>query len=232
MCGEKSRALRVWRYSWGSPPHTRGKECVLSGYAAEARITPAYAGKRRFCRCRCRPGTDHPRIRGEKASRSVCPWANVGSPPHTRGKVSDSFGSFLIIRITPAYAGKSLSHTVYANKGSNHPRIRGEKPWGEFVASSKEGSPPHTRGKDQPPVCGMDDGRITPAYAGKSARRPRLRGSPKDHPRIRGEKICTGLGGGLMVGSPPHTRGKVQLPQIGVSQRGITPAYAGKRLWP
>ena len=52
---------------------------------------------------------------------------NLGSPPHTRGKVSISKKALPLIRITPAYAGKSEQGYIVKNPYQDHPRIRGEK---------------------------------------------------------------------------------------------------------
>ena len=73
-----------------------------------------------------------------------------------------------VVRITPAYAGKSGLHDVLPVPAEDHPRLCGEK----FVVSAFVrdfgGSPPPMRGKavatkKKPVVIG-----ITPAYAGKS----------------------------------------------------------------
>ena len=48
-----------------------------------------------------------PRLRGEKAMLSAVFTLGAGSPPLTRGKASISSMSATIVRITPAYAGKS-----------------------------------------------------------------------------------------------------------------------------
>ena len=85
------------------------------------------------------------------------------------------------------------------------------------------------RGKDlyflEPhPPC-----RITPAYAGKRSRAETTRSSRRDHPRICGEKVLKSWLMSGDVGSPPRMRGKVGRRYGKQRQRGITPAYAGKR---
>ena len=70
---------------------------------------------------------------------------------------------------------------------------------------------------------------ITPAYAGKrSRRRPTWRGW-RDHPRVCGEKILSDSSEQAEGGSPPRMRGKGRPRRDKNGQRGITPAYAGKR---
>ena len=65
------------------------------------------------------------------------------------------------------------------------------------------------RGKDPHYAKNTSWNRITPAYAGKSARVSILSGSAGDHPRLCGEKVVASV--------------------VLVAVSGITPAYAGKR---
>ena len=53
----------------------------------------------------------------------------------------------------------------------------------------------------------------------------------KDHPRLRGEKFGEVKNTARLVGSPPLTRGKAVALQVLPVPPGITPAYAGKRLF-
>ncbi len=71
------------------------------------RITPAHAGKRMYEADRAYYDKNHPRTRGEKKSNMLLKLADVGSPPHTRGKASAIIHAVTPIRITPAHAGKS-----------------------------------------------------------------------------------------------------------------------------
>ena len=91
----------------GSPPHTRGKESAWLRTKLEARITPAYAGKRAIHAHRKGVYQDHPRIRGEKSNIYKFITLFLGSPPHTRGKAVALQPNATTLRITPAYAGKS-----------------------------------------------------------------------------------------------------------------------------
>ena len=91
------------------------------------------------------------------------------------------------------------------------------------------GSPPRMRGKDGYAVDPETGERITPAYAGKrvSLRTVLLRSW--DHPRVCGEKARAYAMIYNEWGSPPRMRGKVHVRPTRSLQRGITPAYAGKR---
>ena len=70
-------------------------------------------------------------------------------------------------RITPAYAGKSLSGLSVRLLYRDHPRLCGEKHSTLVIRSRRLGSPPPMRGKDEFDMDEVDDARITPAYAGK-----------------------------------------------------------------
>ena len=64
---------------------------------------------------------------GEKERLSRCAaWAE-GSPPRGRGKAAIEFRSSLMLRITPAWAGKSRSFIRFHFFGKDHPRVGGEK---------------------------------------------------------------------------------------------------------
>ena len=68
-----------------------------------------------------------------------------------------------------------------------------------------------------------------PRRAGKSCPVHRRCSRHRDHPRMGGEKLAMILVACTMLGSPPRGRGKGQIrPRRGL-QRGITPAWAGKR---
>ena len=71
--------------------------------------------------------------------------------------------------------------------------------------------------------------RITPAYAGKSAKRYYIKSLTRDHPCICGEKNIPKVLITPSKGSPLHMRGKVPMIALVAEDLGITPAYAGKR---
>ena len=113
------------------------------------------------------------------------------------------------IRITPAYAGKRVKKSVTQSAGQDHPRLCGEKAFGNSLLHRCIGSPPPMRGKaivsngrsidapgSPPPMRGkvrkplehLTLSRITPAYAGKSIVRDKGQLFDRDHPRLCGEK--------------------------------------------
>ena len=72
---------------------------------------------------------------------------------------------------------------------------------------------------------------ITPAYAGKSYGQLFLATTPRDHPRVCGEKLCFMPWLIRRLGSPPRMRGKGLQGHQARCRHGITPAYAGKSHW-
>ena len=213
----------------GSPPHTRGKEHGSQRRGHFRGITPAHAGKRRehseiFFRAR-----DHPRTRGEKESQGPHWCRPRGSPPHTRGKVSDLENLNFDLRITPAHAGKSIRPGEPKLRPEDHPRTHGEKHGMESTSHIRQGSPPHTRGKAPTYSNWANWDRITPAHTGKSFASDLCGESGRDHPRACGEKVGQSSRKQKLRGSPPRVRGKATGRHKESRLPGITPARAGKR---
>ena len=113
-CGEKSISRPKSGPSTGSPPRMRRKDVQNLRAGRVPGITPAYAGKslwatwRRFC------SRDHPRVCGEKLASRISKPAQSGSPPRMRGKGATPPVEPKSLRITPAYAGKSLLLAIAA----------------------------------------------------------------------------------------------------------------------
>ena len=147
-------------------------------------------------------------MRGEKESPTSAMPRQLGSPPHARGKVKKPIRNKRIAGITPACAGKREASHAHGNAHRDHPRMRGEKKMFPADPTSYTGSPPHARGKGPGRHAGRAAGGITPACAGKSAPITKSPHHAGDHPRMRGEKHIQHRGGQVVVGSPPHARGK------------------------
>ena len=111
VCGEKVGGISARSCCTGSPPRMRGKAGFAMYLDVSARITPAYAGKRKSCAAQKTSAWDHPRMCGEKASHSATLFGVGGSPPHVRGKVGRTLYLVAGERITPAYAGKRLKRS-------------------------------------------------------------------------------------------------------------------------
>ena len=113
--------------------------------------------------------------------------------------------------------------------GKDHPRTRGEKKFSSLSDIIRIGSPPHTRGKGSSTHSSFNTPRITPAHAGKRSSGADSAPPCGDHPRTRGEKSSPYSVTILIIGSPPHTRGKEFPVTYSSSDLRITPAHAGKR---
>ena len=105
----------------------RGKALENGGGSLDVRITPAYAGKRRWWKQRGRLSRDHPRVCGEKSYPPPPLGKVLGSPPRMRGKAVVFLSVPVTSGITPAYAGKSKSRQWRGAVKGDHPRVCGEK---------------------------------------------------------------------------------------------------------
>ena len=154
------------------------------------------------------PNADHPRACGENYRFSGIVRCSLGSPPRVRGKRTwrrycESNG-----RITPARAGKTISHaSEMENECGSPPRVRGKRDLRQRDGAAR---------------------RITPARAGKTNRNGPKITQKKDHPRACGENpICPDIVAAI-PGSPPRVRGKPVIAESKRQNEGITPARAGK----
>ena len=132
--------------------------------------------------------------------------------------------------ITPAWAGKRTTRNSGRKSTRDHPRMGGEKRMVEEDKRQGAGSPPRGRGKAVKAHDQMAGARITPAWAGKRLTRPAMTGTPRDHPRVGGEKPPSMAQTVSILGSPPHGRGKAMTVSLFFLFGRITPAWAGKRL--
>ena len=206
----------------------RGKANPGNARKPNARITPAYAGKRPSPSWLAFALEDHPRVCGEKMVSMIPHRRSRGSPPRMRGKgvihvfVAEKF------RITPAYAGKSSPGSAAGCHARDHHRVCGEKPPRYSGICTVLGSPLRVRGKGVVHILVPEPLGITPAYAGKRGRRPFCGRRGWDHPRVCGEKKKLSPNFTVYEGSPPRVRGKeTRLPPLR-APAGITPACAGK----
>ena len=210
MCGEKYYVTVGKADHEGSPPRMRGKVRAAPLGAGDAGITPAYAGKSPRTPLAASHARDHPRVCGEKGHCVLSLYVVLGSPPRMRGKGVNPCNQRVAVRITPAYAGKSLHPPAEYILTGDHPRVCGEKGDAASYRAWRRGSPPRMRGKA--PCWALrhiTDG-ITPAYAGKRLMVTSHSARTWDHPRVCGEKWCVVAVLQIKQGSPPRMRGKVR----------------------
>ena len=205
--GERTGAARGNFIAGGSSPHTRGTQRSGKLFKNQGRFIPAYAGNaRRVFLPVLRPAV-HPRIRGERRTRSASCRASTGSSPHTRGTRTP--GSVLPsrTRFIPAYAGNA--------RGMRNQIAHGY------------GSSPHTRGTHLlRPERFLKD-RFIPAYAGNASLERCHDGPLPVHPRIRGERFIQREEAVSLDGSSPHTRGTHIFEILPDGRWRFIPAYAG-----
>ena len=208
----------------------RGKAAALDHAGVDTGITPAYAGKSGHFVAVRHSSWDHPRLCGEKMISCGGRMLIMGSPPPMRGKVNIRPDTPIQIRITPAYAGKSISSLCSYAFHKDHPRLCGEKKLDRVKHCGTMGSPPPMRGKVNIRPDTPIQIRITPAYAGKREAPTEAEDVCGDHPRLCGEKRLRHANNRSPQGSPPPMRGKVHRFRVFLSKPRITPAYAGKRM--
>ena len=152
-----------------------------------------------------------------------------GSPPRVRGKACFLTSIRLLPRITPACAGKSAKAERTSRCSWDHPRVCGEKDLVSRQLHFSTGSPPRVRGKVTPSRCSWACIGITPACAGKRLCFNDSNTTPRDHPRVCGEKPADYIVPSDLMGSPPRVRGKDSGLMRSNATGTITPACAGKR---
>ena len=148
-----------------------------------------------------------------------------------RGKAGGDDLCPVHLGITPAYAGKSRRKLSRSCTVQDHPRLCGEKLTVCTKSGSSPGSPPPMRGKGFGGWLKQARQGITPAYAGKSCVLYEDAKTCEDHPRLCGEKSVWHDDTHSVPGSPPPMRGKVLRGSMIRRMSGITPAYAGKRIF-
>lgn len=154
--------------------------------------------------------------------------------------------------VSPAYAGKRRTIPRRRSAAPDHPRVCGEKQKKSPTGLVTRGSPPACAGKraqyrlqrrcgwDHPRMCGekhrsvgLPKSRVgsPPRMRGKRSAKPLHSYNSWDHPRVCGEKGDGSSAAAAEPGSPPRMRGKVLLSPFFQPMPGITPAYAGKRVF-
>ena len=123
MCGEKFPFCLSACQNMGSPPHVRGEVSVNHKQGVHVGITPACAGRSisdHSCKLTYQ---DHPRMCGEKAPLVMYAMCSKGSPPHVRGEVSVNHQQNILVRITPACAGRRLKKSHYYGISFLYPAV-------------------------------------------------------------------------------------------------------------
>ena len=227
-CGENYSVNAGHQCRLGSPPRMRGKPALPQARLFLAGITPADAGKTLLGILLGVRARDHPRGCGENPLCCLDPAVFTGSPPRMRGKLGSAGLEGVVLRITPADAGKTARSCARACGSQDHPRGCGENDLFATAAYRMRGSPPRMRGKQNKHFKRARDSRITPADAGKTPSETARKSGLEDHPRGCGENAKGQTADNRLSGSPPRMRGKLPACNRPSRADGITPADAGK----
>ena len=168
-CGENQTRRGGYTTASGSPPQVRGKQDVFAAPFAASGITPAGAGKTSSMSLTSTPTEDHPRRCGENPGRAGLYLCRIGSPPQVRGKLRTKTPIIIVVRITPAGAGKTNVKNSQLCNHRDHPRRCGENENRQNREQAALGSPPQVRGKLFEKMQAAQAARITPAGAGKTS---------------------------------------------------------------
>ena len=192
------------------------------------RNIPAHAGKTNIIVWALGRVAEHPRSRGENDAGSTRRRNGRGTSPLTRGKPQPPRRLDTRQRNIPAHAGKTPADRLRRGIHREHPRSRGENGLDTSTEPLAQGTSPLTRGKRD--VRSVEDGpdRNIPAHAGKTPFASWLRVVVPEHPRSRGENVCSRSSASFITGTSPLTRGK-RFVVVGFwVSVGNIPAHAGK----
>ena len=110
----------------GSSPRGRGKPARAHSSVPSAGLIPAWAGKTHRCSDGDWTGRAHPRVGGENR-RGVFGLCGLGgSSPRGRGKLPERLAPPCIVRLIPAWAGKTPRWSPRPPARPAHPRVGGE----------------------------------------------------------------------------------------------------------
>ena len=146
---------------------------------------------------------------GEEMLGNIIARIFSGLPPRGRGRVLLRFPFLGRIRITPAWAGKSVKSWIPTVSGGDYPRVGGEEAYDTAAFFGSSGLPPRGRGRVGGRMMERVTLRITPAWAGKSFTILVFLVLYRDYPRVGGEELLVRPISRFVLGLPPRGRGRV-----------------------
>ena len=145
-----------------------------------------------------------------------------------RGKPVEGNAQTYSNGLIPAYAGKTVAPAGTRAYRGAHPRVCGENILMPPPSFATRGSSPRMRGKRLHLLLVDREGRLIPAYAGKTKGMVCKCRLSRAHPRVCGENENIRTESARRGGSSPRMRGKrLEGFRLDASRR-LIPAYAGK----
>ena len=220
-------ATRVARLVTGPPPRARGRLFAAAEASGADWTTPASAGTTRAPLRLPDRRRDHPRERGDDSRQVSTGLVSSGPPPRARGRQSRTSARGRPPGTTPASAGTTDQHGQDQRIRWDHPRERGDDLVTLRALPADEGPPPRARGRQTGHRSTTPRSRTTPASAGTTRRRWRVRSSGRDHPRERGDDEHDSDRPASAWGPPPRARGRRSCATGRRRSTWTTPASAG-----
>ena len=166
--GENYKQIGMDEARAGSSPRGRGKPEEGRTGTLRGGLIPAWAGKTGWAPTVPGWRWAHPRVGGENQTRETNHWRTSGSSPRGRGKHAVTLDRVTLTRLIPAWAGKTAGRFASPGKRQAHPRVGGENVTDGRSTRVARGSSPRGRGKLSGDWQGVWDGRLIPAWAGKT----------------------------------------------------------------
>lgn len=130
-------------------------------------------------------------------------------------------------RITPTYAGRTVTIGAVTASVSNHHHVCEEHIKYVYKSPSRLGTSPHMRRSPQNRTDDVRCSRIIPTYAGNTGGGIVPHVAARDHPCVCGEHEQYLIACSTVPGSPPRMQGALErVPRLPYTRR-IIPAYAG-----
>ncbi len=172
-----------------------------------------------------------PRVRGERVSFALL---GVRHPDHPRvcgENPGDDIAAAIALRTIPACAGRTPWPSPFAAGSPDHPRVCGENLCGVSGQQTVNRTIPACAGRTQS---------SSPSSSSPAGPSPRVRGErsdfrsviggPSDHPRVCGENVGNGGGGGGLRRTIPACAGRTRRPAAPPrSPSGPSPRVRGER---
>ena len=227
--GGENRPVHIdCRVPGGSSPRGRGKPRRKCQNTLRGGLIPAWAGKTRNAPDRCDVDPAHPRVGGENPGWVGGPLRAVGSSPRGRGKQETTSTGQDIVRLIPAWAGKTPRSTAQGSRVPAHPRVGGENSVSRRTGVVGRGSSPRGRGKLGRWWRPWPSRGLIPAWAGKTLGSLTVGDGSRAHPRVGGENLGGSAARPEDDGSSPRGRGKQCVYRSHMVSFRLIPAWAGK----